>query len=250
MDFDHRTDIPDHEHRWRRYRRHLHRPGRLRRRPHRHLEMLDRAGRSDPRRGRKPRAGPLRDAGAVGAAARLDHRHQHRAGAQGRAHRADHHARLPRHLRDRPRQPDRGVQSVLPSAEAADPARTDLRGQRADECQGRGADAAGREPRCRRWRSRLPRRASRRSRCASCTPTPIRRTSGASAKSCARRIRSCSSRCRTRSCANIANTSAPRPPRSTPSSARACRPISAGWKAICATRSFPARSTSCARTAA
>jgi len=35
-----------------------------------------------------------------------------------------------------------GVQSVLPSAEAADPARADLRGHRADDRQGRGADAA------------------------------------------------------------------------------------------------------------
>ena len=62
--------------------------------------------------------------------------------------------------------------------------------------------------------------------------------------------RSCSSRCRTRSSASIANTSAPRPPRSTPSSGRACRPISAGWKTICATKNSAARSTSCARTAA
>ena len=67
--------------------------------------------------------------------------------------------------------------------------------------------------------------ASRRWRCASCTPMPTRRTNGASAKSCAPPTRICSSRCRTRSCANTANTSAPRPPRSTPSSVRACRPI-------------------------
>ena len=46
-----------------------------------------------------------------------------------------HHQRLPRHLRDRPRQPDRGVQSVLPPAEAAGPARAHLRGHRADERQ-------------------------------------------------------------------------------------------------------------------
>ena len=90
----------------------------------------------------------------VGAAARLDHRHQHGAGAQGRAHRADHHARLPRHLRDRPRQPDRGVQPVLPPAEAADSARADLRGHRADERQGRGARRRSTRPRCRRWRRR------------------------------------------------------------------------------------------------
>ena len=51
---------------------------------------------------------------------------------------------------------------------------------------------------------------SRRSRYASCMPMPTRRMSGASARCCAPRIRSCSSRCRTRSCANTANTSAPR----------------------------------------
>ena len=60
----------------------------------------------------------------------------------------------------------------------------------------------------------------------------------------------CSSRCRTRSCANIANTSAPRPPPSTPSSGRACRAICAGSKASCAAKPSTARSTSCARTAA
>jgi N-methylhydantoinase A len=61
---------------------------------------------ADPTRGvaESLRARPLRDAGAVGAAARLDHRHQHGAGAQWRAHRADHHPRVSRHLCDWPRQ--------------------------------------------------------------------------------------------------------------------------------------------------
>ena len=85
-----------------------------------------------------------RHAGARRGAAWLDHRHQHGAGAQGRAHRADHYARLPRCLRDRARQPHRGVQSVLPPAQAAGTARAHLRGRRADRRRRRGADPARR----------------------------------------------------------------------------------------------------------
>ena len=39
--------------------------------------------------------------------------------------------------------------------QAADPARTDLRGHRADERQGRGAEARSTRARCRRWRKTI-----------------------------------------------------------------------------------------------
>ena len=50
---------------------------------------------------------------------------------KGAATALHHHQRLPRRLRDRPRQPHRGVQPRLPPAEAAGAARSDLRGRRA-----------------------------------------------------------------------------------------------------------------------
>ena len=59
--------------------------------------------------------------------ARHHGRDQHHPGAQRRALRAAHHAGLPRHLRDRPRQPAGILQPVLPAARAADRARPALR---------------------------------------------------------------------------------------------------------------------------
>ena len=87
--------------------------------------------------------------------------------------RAADHAGLPRHLRDRPRQPAGILQSVLPPARAADRARPALRDPRAHGCAGQGADHARRGPGARggRRRGRAGRR--RRSRSCSCTPIAI-----------------------------------------------------------------------------
>ena len=76
--------------------------------------------------------------------ARLDRRHQHHPGAHRRQDRAGDHRGLPRRLRDRPHQPARRLQSVLPEARAADRARAALRGQGARARRRRGGDAARR----------------------------------------------------------------------------------------------------------
>ena len=75
---------------------------------------------------------------------RLDHRDQHHPGAQGRQDRAAHHRRLPRHLRDRPHQSARCLQSVLPEARAAGRAGAAVRGQGARAGRRRDRDAARR----------------------------------------------------------------------------------------------------------
>ena len=69
------------------------------------------SGRRHLRRGRQGRQ-RLRRRGAV--PARLDHRHQHDAGAHRRQDRTAHHRRLSRHLRNRPHQPAGRLQSVFP----------------------------------------------------------------------------------------------------------------------------------------
>ena len=76
--------------------------------------------------------------------ARLDHRDQHHPRAQGRQDRAAHHRGLPRHLRDRPHQPARCLQSVLPEARAAGRAGAAVRGQGARAGRRRDRDAARR----------------------------------------------------------------------------------------------------------
>ena len=153
--------------------------------------------------------------------------------------RAAHHAGLPRHLRDRPRQPAGILQSVLPEARAADRPRSALRDQRADGRAGHGADPARRGPGARRvvgdavspgveaiailflhsYRNpaaRAARQGDRRRRCAP----------------------ACSSRRRTSCRRNIASTSAPRRSPPTPMSARACATISPRWTRISATPDF------------
>ena len=76
--------------------------------------------------------------------ARHHGRDQHHPGAQRRALRAADHAGLPRHLRDRPRQPAGVLQPVLREARAADRPRPALRDHGADGRAGHGADPARR----------------------------------------------------------------------------------------------------------
>ncbi len=144
----------------------------------------------------------------------------------GRTLRADHDARLSRHLRDRPRQPAGVLQPVLPEAQAADRPRPALRDPRAAGCARARADPArrGRGARGRgRGRSSA---ASRRSPSCSCTPIAIPHTSSAPSASSRRPIPICSSPPRTNCRRSTANTSAPRPRRPTPMSGRACAAIS------------------------
>ena len=82
-----------------RYRRHFHRPGR-----HHRRRPRARRTRSPPRRTTMAKASSTGCSALLAdgrhrhrGAARHDRRLEHRAGGQGRAHRADHHARLPRH---------------------------------------------------------------------------------------------------------------------------------------------------------
>ena len=110
-------------------------------------------------------------------AARLDGGDQRHPRAARRAHRARHHARLPRRLRDRPHQPARVVQPVLPQARAARPAQPPLRGRGAAERRGRGADPLQRGAGAKRSRATWSPRASRAWRSSSCTATATRRTS-------------------------------------------------------------------------
>ena len=76
--------------------------------------------------------------------ARHHGRDQHHPGTQRRAMRAADHAGLPRHLRDRPRQPAGVLQPVLPQARAADRPRPALRDHGAHGRAGHGADPARR----------------------------------------------------------------------------------------------------------
>ena len=78
-------------------------------------------------------------------AARRDDRHQHRARAQRCCHRARHHQGLPRCLRDRPRQPDRGIQSRFPSTRSRWCRASHARGRRARRGRRQRAAAAATE---------------------------------------------------------------------------------------------------------
>ncbi len=142
-----------------------------------------------------------------------------RSGAQMRA--ADH-AGLPRHLRDRPRQPAGILQPVLPEARAADRPRSALRDHGADGLAGHRADPARRGAGADRGAGPRSHRACRPSPSCSCTRTATRRTSSARRRSSSTNFRSFSSPRRTNSARNTASTSALRPPRPTPMSARAC----------------------------
>ena len=90
--------------------------------------------------------------GGAAVPARHHGRDQHHPGAQRREMRAADHAGLPRHLRDRPRQPAGVLQSVLPEAHAADRPRPALRDHGADGRAGHGADPARRGAGAGRWR--------------------------------------------------------------------------------------------------
>ena len=172
--------------------------------------ILDCIRKSGLRRRRHRRADP-----------RLDHRHQHADRAQGRQDRADRHPRHARRLHHRPRQPAGSLQSVLPPAisrwcRATSPARS----RSGCMASGEVARAAEQGERHRGLPRRSPPKASRRSRCASCTPTPIpthERVAGAMVERGA--AATPISRSRTTSCANIASSSASRRRWSTPISA-------------------------------
>ena len=113
-----------------RYRRHVHRCRRVRRS---HRQAAPRQEPVDADRiwlrasiTASPKPAALSSARAF--PSRLDHRHQHAAGAHRRQDRAAHHQGLSRHLRDRPRQSAGLLQSVLQEACAADRAGAALRG--------------------------------------------------------------------------------------------------------------------------
>ena len=150
--------------------------------------------------------------------------------------RAAHHAGLPRHLRDRPRQPAGVLQPVLPEARAADRARAALRDHGADGRAGQGADPARRGGGARPW----SRQAVAQGVAGDRHPVPaLLPQSGARAARegdhRARCTRSCSSRRRTSCRRSIASSSAPRPSPPTPISARACGAISPRWTSISTT---------------
>ena len=109
---------------------------------------------------KRRRQGRIDVRGGAAVPARHHGRDQHHPGAQRRALRADHHAGLSRHLRDRPRQPAGILQPVLQEARAADRARPALRDHGAHRRPGRGADQARRGPGAQgRARGRRARRA-------------------------------------------------------------------------------------------
>ena len=163
----------------RRHRRHLHRRGRLRRelRPAAARQVVEHAarpGRGHPAGHRRGRRRPgAREPGA----ARLDGRHQRHPGAQGRADRPGHDPGLPRRLRDRPHQPPRVVQPLLPQARAARAAQPPLRGGGAAERARATCRSRSTRRRPRRWRATWWPRASRAWPSSSCTATAIRSTS-------------------------------------------------------------------------
>ena len=141
-----------------RYRRHLHRYRGVRRQDRHALVRQDTvdAGASGRRHQHRRRQGRQRLPLGRAVPARLDHRHQHDPGAHRRQDRAADHRRLPRHLRDRPHQPARRLQPVLPEARAAGRARAALRGQGTAACRRRDRHAArrGRDRRARRRSSK------------------------------------------------------------------------------------------------
>ena len=164
--------------------------------------------------------------------ARHHGRDQHHPGAHRRALRADHHAGLPRHLRDRPRQPAGILQPVLQAARAADRPRPALRDPRAHGRAGHGADPARRGAGARGGRAR-----GGAGRAGDRHPVPaLLSQSGARAarQGDHRRdaSRSCSSPPRTSCRRSTASSSAPRRPPPTPMSGRACGAISARWASI------------------
>ena len=134
---------------------------------------------------------------------------------------AAHHRGLPRHPRDRPRQPAGLLQPGVPEADALRAAPSAPRAAGPHHLQGRGDQSRSTCPGCRRsWTTSAP-RASRRSRSASSTPTPTRRTRGERW----RRVQANSgprsrSSPRTRSRASGASTSAPTRPFSRPTCSR------------------------------
>ena len=124
--------------------------------------------------------------------ARHDGRHQRGARAQGRAPRAPHHRRLQGRARDRPPEP---APDLRPRAEARDAgflapgarrrgvAERDGAARRSGDAARRGVARSARSTRC-------SRKASRRSPSASCSPSPIPRTSGGAPRRSASAIRS------------------------------------------------------------
>ncbi len=164
--------------------------------------------------------------------ARHDGRDQHHPRAHRRDLRAAHHARLSRHLRDRPRQPAGILQSVLPPARAADRARPALRDPRAPRLAGQGADQARRGPGARGGRRRGGAgRAGDRDPVSALLSQSRARAAGEGDHR-GRAIRSCSSPPRTSSRRNTASSSAPRRRPPTPMWGRACGAISARWASI------------------
>ena len=73
----------------------------------------------------------------------------------------------------------------------------------------------------------------------SCSVSSTRRTSGGSARGCARPCRTCPSICRRMSCPRSRNSSAPARPRFAPMSGPCSPPISGGWKRPRAARALP-----------
>ena len=182
--------------------------------------------------------------------ARLDHRDQHAARAQRRQDRAADHRRLPRHLRDRPRQPARRLQPVLQQAPAAGQALAALRGGRAPARRRqlhKPLDEAAVRALARRAEGQGHRGGRRAA--AAFLPQPGARAAR-QGRSCRRSCRASSSPPRTSCRRNTASSSASRPSWPTPMSARACRPTSASSSSIWPTRASTATSTSCSRPAA
>ena len=209
------------EHRRRRHRRHLHRSRRLPEWRASSRRNVDRAGRSDrgvAEASRSPAAASAAIDELLHGSTIAINTVLEQSGARTALVTT---ARLPRCLRDRTRQSHRGLQSVLPSAAAVGAARAHLRDRRADECRGRDArpDRRGRRRSARRriWARGVEAVAD--------LPPACLRQPGARAWSSGELRAACPdlfvTLSRTKSCANSANTSVPRPPCSTPSSDRA-----------------------------
>ena len=145
---------------------------------------------------------------------RLDHRHQHRDRAQRRPHGARRHPRDARRLQDRPQQPARGVQHLLPAAGASRAARADVRGERAPvRVRAKLLAALDRE----RGAGRRPRRARVRAEAVAVCflhsyVDPAHEVEMGRVCCATRHAEPPTSRCRTRSCASTASTSARRRP--------------------------------------
>ena len=145
----------------------------------------------------------------------------------------------------------RGLQPLLPQAPAARRALAALRGRRAHERAGRGARAARRDRRSTALAATLARERDRGGR----DPLPAllpqsRPRAAREALPRAGGCRGCSSPPRTSSRRSTASSSAPRPWPPTPTSDRASTATSARSGRLRRPRHFPARSSSCSRTAA